>query len=154
MLTVTLLVSASTDPYSFLILAPATLLAQGQLVPLMGDRKTSFLNRKVMEKFRRISQSSSGVVGDVRPPPYTRALSQVEENSMWHPPRRWRSVWQHTSGRIMSGLWHSILLMGRFVKVWVNVTKGFCNSYISSSRLLLSCLQKIRDSTQIWRTHN
>lgn len=51
--------------------------------------------------------------GYVRPPPYTRALSQVEENSMWHPPRRSRSVWQHTSRRIMSGLWHSLLLMGR-----------------------------------------
>lgn len=64
MLDVTLLVSVSTDPYSSLILEPATLLAQGQLVLLMGDRKTRFLNRKVMEKFRRISAPPALVLSE------------------------------------------------------------------------------------------
>ena len=90
------------------------------------------------------------------PPSSTPVLSQVEENLKWRPPRRSCSVWKQTSGRKVSGLWHSSQKAfntadRQVCKLRVNVMEGLRSSYLRSTRKGLPPPAWIKCGHDTWR---
>ena len=123
--------------------------------PCHGKHKTSLSTE--MESMAESHWFPVRVLLNMWPPPSSTPVpSQVEENLKWRPPRRSCSVWKQTSGRKVSGLWHSSQKAfntadRQVCKLRVNVMEGLRSSYLRSTRKGLPPPAWIKCRHDTWR---